>query len=67
MKLKKLILSSRFINGILVESSPRNRIPWEFFQSFNRIKDSITFAVIIVIHKSRNLIGTLGSWEFGLE
>ena len=28
-------------------------------------ENSIVFAVTIVIHKSRNLIGTLGSSEFG--
>ena len=32
---------------------------------FNRLETSITFAVAIVIHKSRNLIGTLGIAVFG--
>ena len=42
-----------------------SRIPWECFQFFNRIENSITFAVTIVIQKSRDLIGTLGIAEFG--
>ena len=37
-----------------------SRIPWECFQFPNRIEYSITFAITIVNHKSRNLLDTLG-------
>ena len=41
------------------------RVLEEFRELYNRIENSITFAVKLVIHKSFNLIGTLGSSEFG--
>ena len=42
-----------------------SRISLECYQFFDRIENSITFAVTMAIHKSCNLIGTLGSPEFG--
>ena len=42
-----------------MESQLQISIPWECFL-FNRIENSITFAVTIVTHKSRTLIGPLG-------
>ena len=51
----------------MMEPWLRISIPWKCFQFFNRIENSITFAVTTVIHKSRNLIGTLGIAEFGNE
>ena len=53
------------INGIMTELSCESRIPSQCYQLFNRIENSITFAVAIVNHKSRNPIGTLGNLEFG--
>ena len=47
-------------NGPNLESRP-NVVTSQFF---NRIENSIIFAATIVIHKSRNLIGSLGSSEF---
>ena len=69
--MKKLTLFlSAFICRIMMESRPLNiesrpRISSECCPFFNRIESSITFAVAIVIHKSCNLIGTLGRSEFG--
>ena len=54
---KRLTVFSAFIKGIMMESRLRISISWEYFQ--------FTFAVTIVVHKSHNLIGTLGSSEFG--
>ena len=49
-----------------MESRLRTRIPLECYQFFNRVENSITDATsTIVIHKSRNHIGTLGIAEFG--
>ena len=42
-----------------------SRISKKCYQFFNRIETSITLTVTIVIHKSRNLIVTLGSSQFG--
>ena len=35
------------------------------FHGINQIENSVTFAVTIVINRSRDLIGTLGIAEFG--
>ena len=57
---------SSIINGIMMESQLGISIPWECFQFFNRIENSITFhTVTMVIHKSCNLIGTVGIVKFG--
>ena len=48
----------------MMESRFRISMPWECFHFFNRNINSITLAVTIVIHKSRNLINTLGIAEF---
>ena len=65
---KKLALFSAIIRGIMMESRLRVSVPWECFQFFNQIENSITFTnrkfyhiytEAIVIHKSRNLVGTL--------
>ena len=40
---KNLALFSSIINGITKESRLRISIPWECFQFFNRIENSITF------------------------
>ena len=44
-----------------------SRISSKCYQFFNRIENSITFAVTIVMHKSCNLIGTLRSSELVSE
>ena len=63
---KNLALFSSIMNGITMESQLRISISWESFQFFNQIKNSITFyTVTIVIHKSGNLIGTVGIAKFG--
>ena len=61
---KKLTLFSAIIIGIMIESRLRISIPWECFQFFHRIENSITFAVIIVIHKSRKLLPCAGKRWF---
>ena len=49
-----------------MESRLRISIPWECLEFFNRIENSFTFYTVnIVIHKSRNLIGTGGIAKFG--
>ena len=40
---RNLALFSSIINGIVMESRLRISIPWDCFQFFNRIKNSITF------------------------
>ena len=40
---KNLALFSSIINGIMKESWLRISVPWECFQFFNRIENSITF------------------------
>ena len=40
---KNLALFSSVINGIMMESRLRISTPWECFQFFNRIENSITF------------------------
>ena len=50
------------IRKTFTDSIPNN---WEFYQFFNRIENSIKFTAATVIHKSRNLIGTPDSLEFG--
>ena len=40
---KNLALFSSIINGIMMESRLRISVPWECFQFFNRIENSITF------------------------
>ena len=62
-----LALFSSIINGIMMESRLRISIPWGSFKFFNRIEIYNVYTVIIVIHKSRNLIGTLGIAKFGLN
>ena len=64
---KQLTLFSAVVNGIMIESRLRISVPWEWecFQFFNRTENSITLVVTIVIHESRNLIGTLRIAEFG--
>ena len=47
-----------------MESGFESRIAWECYHFFNRIENYITFSVPIVIHISRNLIGTQGRSEF---
>ena len=62
---KNLALFSSIINRIMKESWLRISISWECFQFFNRIENSITFYTLtIVIHKSRDLIGTGGIAKF---
>ena len=60
---KNSALFSSIINGIMKESQLRISFPWECFQFFNRIENSITLTT--AIHKSRNLIGTGGIAKFG--
>ena len=62
---KKLTLFFAFIKEIMMNHDFESRIPWECYQFFNQIENSITFAITIVIHKSASLIGTLWSSEFG--
>ena len=61
---KKLTSFSAIINGILMESLLRISIPVAMLSGLQSDRNSITFAVTTVIHKSRNLIGTVGSSEF---
>ena len=60
---KRLILFSAVINGIMIETffMIESRLLWDSIES----KKSFTYAVTIVICKSRNLISSLGSAEFG--
>ena len=63
---KNLALVSSIINGIMMESRLRMSVLRKCFQFFNRIENSITFTPSkIVIHKSRNLIGTEEIAQFG--
>ena len=62
---KNLALFSSIINGIMMESRLRISIPWGSFQFFNRIEIYHIYTLTMVIHKSRNLIGTLGIAKFG--
>ena len=58
---ENLALFSSIINGIMMESRLRISIPFEYFQFFNRIEKFYhIYTVTIVIHKSRNLVVTLG-------
>ena len=57
---KKLTQFSAFINRIMMESRLRISIPCQSNRKLYHI-----YTVTIVIHKSRNLIGTLGIAEFG--
>ena len=62
---KKLTLFSAISIALRWNHGFKSRILWEGYQLFIRIENSITFAVTTVIDKSCNLIGTLGSSEFG--
>ena len=63
---KKLALFSSIINGIMKESRLRISIPWGVFSVLqsNR-KFYHIYTLTIVIHRSRNLIGTGGIAKFG--
>ena len=66
VKVKNLVLFSSIIKAIMMESRLRNSNPVgvvSILQS-NR-KFYHIYTVTIVIHKSRNLIGTVGSAKFG--
>ena len=62
---KKLTLSAAFRSRVMMESRPLTSHPSEYYMLFNRIESPIIFNVTIAIHKSRNLIGTLGNLQFG--
>ena len=62
---KKLTLFCAIINVIMMESRLLIPNPVKMLSVLQSNQNAITFIVAIVIHKSRNLIGTLGSSEFG--
>ena len=55
------------LRSLISNHDLESRISSECYHFFSRIKISTIFAVTTVIHKSRNMIGTLGSSEFGPE
>ena len=61
---KKLTLFSASFNRIMMESRIRILNSVGTLSLLQSSQYFITFAVTIVMHKSRNLIGTLGSSEF---
>ena len=68
---RQLTLLSAFINRTVMESLPLfldlvyREIESACYQFCNQNESSIVFAITIVTHKSRNLIGALGGSEFG--
>ena len=64
---KNLALFSSIINGIMMKSRLRISIPWSVFNSSIESKILSHLHCNKVIHKARNLIGTVGIAKFGPE